>query len=121
MIPMVQTGIQEGDNGAMVSSWADLGSADIVVNADQMAEKLEADQLNYSYQLEQYAPPSVLQQARPGPTGPNPSVDPYPGDYGFVVKFHRLSDNIKNKSWDVSFSFNYHLIYCTTFSIFYIL
>lgn len=100
--PMVQTGIQEGDNGAMVSSWADLGSADV---AEQMAEKLEAEQLNYSYQLEQVAPQSMIQQVAPGSTatGSNPSIDTYPGKYGFAVKFHRLSDNIKNKSWDVSF------------------
>ena len=94
----VQTAIQDGDGAGMVSTWANLDNL-----GDMMAERLVADQLNNSYQIESVGQPNVSQQAVPGPTGPNPSVDPYPGDYGFKVKFHRLSDNIKNKSWDVSF------------------
>ena len=38
----------------------------------------------------------------PLPTGANPATVSYPGDHNFSVKFHRLSDNVKNKSWDVS-------------------
>ena len=93
-IPIVQTDIQDEDG---IGMWANLG--------DMMAERLAADQLNPSYQVEQAGNASLVQQAVPGPTGPNPSVDQYPGDYKFKVKFHRLSDNIKNKSWDVSCSY----------------
>ena len=38
----------------------------------------------------------------PLPTGANPATVSYPGEHNFSVKFHRLSDNVKNKSWDVS-------------------
>ena len=86
---LAQAGVTDGEN-TMVSSWGDL-----------MVEKLEIGQLGNNYQIDQTANVNSVQQI-PGPTGANPSMDSYPGDYGFVVKFHRLSDNIKNKSWDVS-------------------
>ena len=77
----------------MVSSWGNLGN--------MMAEKLSEDQLNAGYQFDQIpATPNI--QPVPRPTGANPSTVSYLGNYGFIVKFHRLSDNIKNKSWDVS-------------------
>ena len=85
-------------------------SGDLWNLGDMMAERLVADQLTHSYQIESAAHPNSTQQAVPGPTGPNPSIDPYPGDYHFKVEFHRLSDNIKNKSWDVSYlCFLYYL------------
>ena len=83
-------------------------SADLWNLGDMMAERLVADQLTHSYQIESAAHSNSTQQAVPGPTGPNPSIDPYPGDYHFKVEFHRLSDNIKNKSWDVSYLFLLH-------------
>ena len=86
---LAQAGMTDGEN-TMVSSWGNL-----------MVEKLVTDQLGNNYQIDQTVNANLGQQI-PGPTGANPSMDSYPGDYGFVVKFHRLSDNIKNKSWDVS-------------------
>lgn len=74
----------------MVSSWGNLLEA-----------KLVEDQLSGECQIDQLPATNIIQQV-PGPTGPNPATVSYPGDYGFIVKFHRLSDNIKNKSWDVS-------------------
>ena len=86
---LAQAGMTDGDN-TMVSSWGNL-----------MVEKLVTDQLGNSYQIDETVNVNAGQQI-PGPTGANPSMDSYLGDYGFVVKMHRLSDNIKNKSWDVS-------------------
>ena len=83
-------------------------SGDLWNLGDMMAERLVADQLTHSYQIDSAAHSNSTQQAVPGPTGPNPSIDPYPGDYHFKVEFHRLSDNIKNKSWDVSYLFLLH-------------
>ena len=88
-IQLVQATNVDGEF-TMISSWGDL-----------MQENLVRDQLGTGYQTEQLPTTNAAQQV-PRPTGPNPSMDSYPGDYGFIVKFHRLSDNIKNKSWDVS-------------------
>ena len=88
-------------------------SGDLWNLGDIMAERLVADQLTHSYQIESAAHSNSTQQAVPGPTGPNPSIDPYPGDYHFKVEFHRLSDNIKNKSWDVSYLFLLHRLIST--------
>ena len=94
-----------GENSGMVST-----SGDLWTLGDMMTERLVADQLNHSYQIESVAHSNSTQQAVPGPTGANPSIDPYPGDYHFKVEFHRLSDNIKNKSWDVSYLFALHYL-----------
>ena len=90
-IELIQGSVPEGDNNTMISSWGNL-----------MQEKLLGDQLGVGYQSDlQLSTANIVQQV-PGPTGANPSMDSYPGEYGFTVIFHRLSDNIKNKSWDVS-------------------
>ena len=101
-LPIVQTAPQDIDVSGIDSTWANLG--------DIMTERLEADQFNHSYQIESLAQANLTQQTVPGPTGPNPSLDTYPGDYRFQVKFHRLSDNIKNKSWDVSYLFLFYYL-----------
>ena len=90
-IELIQGSVPEGDNNTMISSWGNL-----------MQEKLLGDQLGVGYQSDQQLSTSNIVQQVPGPTGANPSMDSYPGEYGFTVIFHRLSDNIKNKSWDVS-------------------
>ena len=107
-LPIVQTGPQDIDSSGIDSTWTNLG--------DIMTERLEADQFNHSYQIESITQTNLTQQAVPGPTGPNPSLDTYPGDYRFQVKFHRLSDNIKNKSWDVSYLFFLHNLPCISMS-----
>ena len=90
-IELIQGSVPEGDNNTMISSWGNL-----------MQEKLLGDQLGVGYQSDQQLSTANIVQQVPGPTGANPSMDSYPGEYGFTVIFHRLSDNIKNKSWDVS-------------------
>ena len=80
-----------GGDAAMVSSWGNL-----------MTERLVGEQLHTVDQIDQLPTPNNVIQQVPGPTGANPATVSYPGDYGFIVKFNRLSDNIKNKSWDVS-------------------
>ena len=97
--------------GARLRARTRIHQLHIQIHMEQTERKLAAEQLNYSYQLEQVAPPSVIQQVAQGPTGSNPSTETYPGEYGFAVKFHRLSDNIKNKSWDVSFSLHHYLLH----------
>ena len=99
-IELIQGSVPEGDNNTMISSWGNL-----------MQEKLLGDQLGVGYQSDQQLSTANIVQQVPGPTGANPSMDSYPGEYGFTVIFHRLSDNIKNKSWDVSNMLRLYLDY----------
>ena len=65
-------------------------------------ETTDVDQGQWHHHLSSEDAVAMASGINSSPTGANPADKIWPGDHGFKMNFMKLSQNARNKSWDVS-------------------
>lgn len=75
----------------------------IITNEDNTVTVVQHTDMAQWQQLSADDAIAMASGANSSPTGSSPADKAWPGDHGFRMNFMKLSQNAKNKSWDVSY------------------